>query len=98
MTPKQKELATAMKAARDARMKQLHAEDQMAKRDLKDPEFTVDDLMQISGKSRGYICKLLMEAKIGGVVSRPHRDGGIKRVRVVRWSQLESLVGEMGWL
>lgn len=67
-------------------------------RTASDPEFTVEDLAQMSGFSKQHIRTLLRDAGVGFPTLRPRPNGGaaIKTI-TVRWSQLRKLKNEFGW-
>lgn len=76
--------------------KRLQEEDDQAQRD-RDPEFTVDDLMRISGQSRAKICAWLLEVGIGRTVLRDRPQGGKGKVKMVRYSELKKFASELSW-
>jgi hypothetical protein len=71
-------------------------EDDQAQRD-RDPEFTVDDLMRISGQSRAKVCAWLLEVNIGRTVLRDRPQGGRGKVKMVRYSELKRFAAELSW-
>jgi hypothetical protein len=82
-----------------ALLKRMEREDMGEyQRSERDPEFTVEELVQLSGYSRSQVRRLLIEAGVGCSAIRPGLHGGPQRITtIVRWSQLKRLAKEFGW-
>jgi hypothetical protein len=79
-------------------MKQLLIEDAQSARNETDPEFTVADLVQVTGLTARDVRRILAAAGVGLLAIRPRMNGGgVGKTWVIRWSQLKGLAKEFGW-